>query len=291
MKVECAAQIEATLGEGPIWSVRERCLYWFDMYQAAIYRYRPTEGTNERLPLPEIGHVGGLVPRARGGLVMGAAAGLVFYDPVRGTIEPFVDPRNGRRDVLYNDAKADRFGRLWISTYHEPGTEPRAALYRIDPYGRVSTPVDRLIVGNGPAFAPDGRTLYIAETMHGVIYAYDLDPESGAVGSRRLFAEVPSTSGFPDGMTVDHEGGLWNAHYGGGRITRYHADGRVDLTVAMPVPFVTSCMFGGPDLSTLYVTSASSELSPSQRAQAPLSGSLFAIETPFEGLPEPEFSG
>ena len=194
--------------------------YWFDMYLPAVYRYRPGDGVNERLPLPDVNHVGGLVPRERGGFVLGVPDGLVFYDPATGAISPFIDPRNDD-GVLYNDAKADRQGRLWIDTYHVSETEPLAALYRIDPDGQATTVVDGLVVGNGPAFAPDGRVLYLADSGAGEIYAFDVDSQSGALGPRRLFAALPPDCGAPDGMTVDSDGGLWNAHYGGARVTRY----------------------------------------------------------------------
>lgn len=291
MKVQCAVEIEAELGEGPFWSVRDSCLYWMDMYSAAIYRYRPQDGSNIRLIGPNAGQIGGLLPCKSGGFVLGLPEGLAFYDVNSCQLTPFVDPRSVKKDVHYNDAKADAAGRLWIDTYHEAESEPVAALYGIEPDGAVASVVDGLIVGNGPAFAPDGRTLYIADSAIREIYAYDVDPETGTLGPRRLFAGADSAPGMPDGMTTDRDGGLWNARYMAGQVVRYTPEGELDVTIPLPVPLVTSCMFGGADLATLYVTSASAGMSAEERKSAPLSGSLFAVETGYVGLPEPEFAG
>jgi sugar lactone lactonase YvrE len=292
MKAEVAVEIKSLLGECPIWSHRDQCLYWLDMYKLAIYRYRPKEKRNEQLALPNINHVSSFIPRKKKGFILGVSTGLVFYDELSGSITPFIDPRNNRRDTLLNDAKADYLGRLWVGTYHESEKEPRAALYRIEPNGEFTTVIDQLICSNGPAFSPDGHILYIADSMRSTIYEYDVDPNSGSLGDQKVFASVPRALGFPDGMTVDCDGGLWNAHYGGGLITRYYPNGTIDFTVSLPAPYVTSCMFGGPNLSTLFVTTASSDANGSELTpQAPLSGALFKIDTHFEGIVEPEFLG
>ncbi|MBT7645531.1 MAG: SMP-30/gluconolactonase/LRE family protein, partial [Rhodospirillaceae bacterium] len=262
-----------------------------DMYLPAIYRYRPDSGENERLPLADVSQIGVLIQRCNGGFVLGVPDGLALLDPVNGELTPLTDPREDRDGVFFNDAKADRQGRLWINTYHVSETKPVSTLYRVDPDGTATVAAGGMMLANGPAFAPDGSVLYLADSTAGMIYSYDMDSASGALGPQELFAEIWPDAGIPDGMTVDSEGGLWNAHYEAARLTRYLPDGEVDLTVTLPVPNVTSCMFGGPDLATLYVTSATSGLSASELADAPLSGGLFAIETGFNGLPEPEFAG
>lgn len=292
MKVEVAAEIKSLLGECPIWSHRDQCLYWLDMYKPAIYRYWPKEKRNEQLAIPNIHYVSSFIPRKKKGFILGVSTGLVFYDEPSGSITPFIDPRGNKLDTVLNDAKADNLGRLWVGTYHATEKEPRGELYRIEPNGEFTTVIDQLICSNGPAFSPDGNILYIADSIRSTIYKYDVDLNSGSLGDQRVFARVPHALGFPDGMTVDCDGGLWNAHYGSGLITRYHPNGAIDFTVSLPAPYVTSCMFGGPNLSTLFVTTASigpngSELSP----QAPLAGALFKIDTNFEGIVEPEFLG
>ena len=135
MNVKCVANINSLLGECPIWSSRDQCLYWLDMYRPAIYRYRPEDNTNEQLPLKGPGYVSSFIPRKNGGFVLGTSAGLVTYDESSGHTSPFVDPRDNKDDTVFNDAKADHMGRLWVGTYHESEELPNAALYRVEPAG------------------------------------------------------------------------------------------------------------------------------------------------------------
>ena len=292
MNIKCVANINSLLGECPIWSSRDRCLYWLDMYRPAIYRYRPEDNTNEQLPLKGPDYVSSFIPRKNGGFVLGTSAGLVTYDESSGHTSPFVDPRDNKDDTVFNDAKADHMGRLWVGTYHESEELPNAALYRVEPAGDFTVVIEGFICSNGPAFSPDGKVLYIADSIRYTIYAYDVEPKSGSLGDKRVFARLTKELGFPDGMTVDSNGGLWNAHYGSGMVTRYDPNGSVDFTLSIPAPYVTSCMFGGPNLSTLFVTTASSDANGTKLTpHADLAGALFAIDTHFSGLPEPEFSG
>jgi sugar lactone lactonase YvrE len=133
--------------------------------------------------------------------------------------------------------------------------------------------------------------MYLADTPTGRILAYDLDRASGALANRRTFVQVPAADGWPDGMTVDAEDYLWSCHWGGWRLTRYAPDGRIERVVWLPVPQVTSCTFGGPDLATLYVTTAAVDLDEATRARAPLAGALFAFQPGVVGLPEHSFLG
>jgi sugar lactone lactonase YvrE len=169
--------------------------------------------------------------------------------------------------------------------------EPAGALYRTDPGGRWQRMVDGITVPNSLAWSPDDRTMYFADTPHRVIWAYPFDAETGALGARRPFAEVPEGAGYPDGSTVDADGCLWNAHFDGWRLTRYAPDGRVDRVVPLPVQRPTSCAFGGPGLGVLYVTSARARLTEAELARGPLAGGLLALEPGPRGLPEPRFAG
>jgi sugar lactone lactonase YvrE len=146
-------------------------------------------------------------------------------------------------------------------------------------------------VANGVGWTPDDRLFYFTDTQKQVIYAYDFDLASGEIANRRMFITVPEAEGKPDGMTVDAEGFLWVAHWDGWCVTRYDPDGKVDRVINLPVPRPTSCVFGGPDLQTLYVTSARIRLSAAQLAEAPLSGSVFSIDTGIKGLPENLYGG
>ena len=229
--------------------------------------------------------------RAKGGFVVAKLDGLFFLD-VEGTrLTPFADPKAGRQNTCYNDGKVDRQGRLWIGTMHVPETDPEGSFYRVDPDGGHAVIETGFVVPNGPAFSPDGRTCYLANTYAQEIIAYDVDPATGEASNRRIFAKVPAADGYPDGMAVDTDGCIWSAQWGGWRISRYDPDGKIERVVKFPVPQVSSCCFGGADMRTLFVTSATETMSEEDLAKSPLSGSLFAVETPFQGIAEPGFAG
>ena len=169
-------------------------------------------------------------------------------------------------------------------------SSPIGGLYCVEPSQKITQMDGEIILSNGLGWSPDDRTMYFTDFGRRVIYAYDFDADTGAVSKRRPFIEIPQDAGFPDGMTIDAEGCLWVAHWDGWRVTRYGPDGKPRQTIRMPVKRPTSCTFGGPDLSILYVTSARMGLTEAELAAAPLSGSVFAIRTDTVGLAEPKFS-
>ena len=151
---------------------------------------------------------------------------------------------------------------------------------------------NHVICSNGSGWSPDGRTMYYTESFRYAIFAYDFDPASGAISNRRTFAEIdPNSGGFPDGMTVDAEGFVWSNQVGLGRIVRYDPQGKMERIVQLPVPRATDCTFGGSNLDILYITSARETMTPKQLEQAPLSGSLFAVDPGVRGLPSTPFAG
>jgi sugar lactone lactonase YvrE len=289
--VECILKMRSILGEGPLWDERQATLYWLDLRKPAIYRFDPATGRNGRVKADLRGFVGAMVLRDRGGMMVLDHRGIFHLDPVSGRMKPFAKPAKNMRSIWFNDAKCDHQGNLWAGMGDRKEQKPLGVFYRIAPTGKAAKVDSKFICPNGPAFSPDGRTCYFADTNAGKIYRYDIDPGSGKIGPRRLFAALSEGQGMPDGMTVDSEGGIWSCHWDGWRITRYSPDGRVDRAIDMPVPRPTSVAFGGADLSTLYITSASLDLTREQIKQAPLSGSLFACQPGVRGLVEPRFAG
>jgi sugar lactone lactonase YvrE len=168
-------------------------------------------------------------------------------------------------------------------------SRPNGSLYRIDTDGVATRVESGIIVSNGIAFSPDGKTLYFTDTRRYTSYAYDLDLDDGIVTNRRVFAEYSATGDRPDGACVDVDGCLWAAFFAGGRIVRYRPDGQIDRSIALPVTNPTCLAFGGRDLKTLYVTTARKFLSDAQLASEPLAGALLAIEGVGQGLPEHRF--
>jgi len=237
--------------------------------------------------LPEV--VGSIAFRESGGLVAATKSGIHFLDAASGALEARVRPEAHLPDNRFNDGRCDRAGRFWAGTMSDVKRDPVGSLYRLDPDLSCTRLKGGVIIPNGLAFSPDGRTMYFADTNRHTIWAYDYDPATGAATGERVFADTGS--GRPDGSCVDAEGCLWNAEYGAWRLVRYTPDGEVDRVIEVPVANPTCCCFGGADLATLYVTTATQRLTAEDLAQQPLAGSLLALRPGVRGLHEPRFAG
>jgi len=282
-------EANAVLGEGPVWDPLERRLYWTDIKGRAIHRFDPATGADTRWPVTE--PVGSLAVRAQGGLVVAMRSGFHFFDPATGETTPIVHPEPERPQNRFNDGKTDRQGRFWAGSMHDPETEPTGSLYRLDADLACHRLVEGLVCPNALCWSPDGRTMYHADTARRTVWAWDFDPDAGAIVNRRTFLEVPAADGAPDGATVDAEGFVWLAHWGGWRLTRLDPAGRVQRVVRLPVQQPTCPAFGGPDLDVLYVTSASITLTAEARARQPWAGGILALDPGVRGLPEARFRG
>jgi sugar lactone lactonase YvrE len=273
------------LGEGPLWHAGEGALYWVDIYGEAFHRLHVESGRHERF---EVGvQVGVLAFRSGGGLLMATQNGFAFWDESAGKLDHFADPEADKPQSRFNDGAVDRNGRFWAGTM---GDGAHNALYRLDPDGSIHTMETGVIISNGIGWSPDNRTMYYADSPRKVIYAYDYDAASGGIANRRALVQ-DEDPGVPDGLTVDEEGFIWSARWGGWCLNRYDPAGQLERKIAMPVEFPTSCIFGGPDLDTLYITSAWTELGEAGRADRPLDGDLFSLKTAVRGMPEPQFGG
>jgi sugar lactone lactonase YvrE len=275
-----------------MWHPGEQACYWVDWYGPIIRRLRWGQEKIESWTIPGETIIGSFVFARDGRLLIAVDSGLRLFDPRTGTSTPFADPNERRPGVAYNDSKLESSGRLWVGTFDLPETEPRGILYCVEPDGRWGVGDSGFAVCNGPAFSPDGRTLYFSDSVGRRVLAYDLSPQHRTLANRRVFAQFKADEGVPDGLTVDAEGGVWIAMWDGWRVARYTPDGMLDRVIHLPVPRPTSCCFGGDDLGTLYVTSARVRLSAAQLAEAPLSGSVFAVDARgARGLVEPAFRG
>jgi sugar lactone lactonase YvrE len=299
MEIRCVLRARSVLGEGALWSPSEGVLYWVDQMRPELHRFDPRTGKDTMVSadLPE--QLGALVPRASGGFVLAASDGISFVSADLRKRTPLVNPIAALPRASFNDAKCDRQGRLWAGTTDRMERDPIGCLYRIDPGGEARAIADGYICSNGPSFSPDGRVMYHSRSDQRAIHAYDIDGETGEARRGRIFATIAPDAGVPDGSTVDAEGYIWSAHWDGWRVSRYAPDGRVDREIEMPVQSPTSCAFGGPDMRTLYVTSASIRmvdgkwvyLDDAGFEAAPLAGGIFAIDVGVRGLPEPAFRG
>ena len=299
MEIRRVLDSRAVLAEAALWSPVEGVLYWVDQMRPEIHRFDPVSGLDSAFELELPAQLGALVPRTSGGFVLAASDGISVIDTDFRSRKPFVNPIAALPRASFNDAKCDRQGRLWAGTTDRQETEPIGQLYRLDRDGKMQLIVDGFICSNGPSFSPDGRVMYHTQTHDRVIYAYDIDVDTGEARNQRIFAIIEPGSGVPDGSTVDSEGCLWSTHWGGARINRYTPGGQLDRVIAMPVKSPTSCAFGGPDMRTLFVTSASIEfvdgkwvyLDEAGFRSDPNAGAILAIDVGVDGLPEPGFRG
>ena len=286
IEVEHLLPARNKLGEGPLWHPGEKALYWVDIEGDSFQCYFPDTGKQETFPVGQ--PVGCLAFREKGGLLLALRDGIGFWDLKTGSLEMITNPEESRENARFNDGKVDRQGRFWAGTI---GDDDQSALYRLDPNGSVHTMETGITISNGIGWSPDDKTMYYTDSAVRRIYAYDFNPASGEISNRRDFVKVPTTEGFPDGLTIDSEGFIWSAQWDGWRVTRYDPDGKVERVVYMPVQRPTSCVFGGEDLSLLFITSAWTGLHETDLREQPLAGDLFLIQTEITGKPVNYFKG
>lgn len=289
MIAELFVKRQDMLGEGMLYRSPETGLAWVDILNKRLM-LADADGTNIRT-VEQDTEIGAVLPGTRDDLILVLRNSVVRFDSNTGTSELLWsaadrEPAGNR----FNDAAVDPFGNLWIGSMDFDAEAPTGVLYRLSPDLQVQTIDSGFKVLNGPTFSPDGRTVYVGDTMAGQVLAYDCDPETGVVGNRRLFLDLGPFGGLPDGMTVDASGNVWACQITAGRIGCYAPDGTKLKSVALPVPMVTSCCFGGSDLSTLYVTTARIILDPIDLEAYPDSGSLYRIPTGSRGLAPNRFS-
>lgn len=293
-QVECVLDIKAQSGETPVWSVAEQRLFWVDQLSFTLNAFDPVAGRNQSWRMPA--HVSSFAIRGAGEpVVVALRTGLFDFDRATGQLTALAAPPP--YDIAthrYNDGRCDRQGRYIIGSvdlgYYDDKVPGRAAVYRLDRLG-LRPIVGNITCSNGIAFSPDGRTLYLADSPQGVVFAFDYDIDTGTPGNQREFIRLDRGQGIFDGAEVDSEGGYWVALLMRGAVARYMPDGRLDRIIPVPVLQPTKVAFGGPSLSTLYLTSAGHRHIPGDAPLGPRAGGIFAIETGVRGIPEPAFAG
>ena len=285
MGIEKEAQqvckVGAELGEGPVWIQRDGTVRFVDIKGRRLHRFDPSAGTLQSADAPE--QPGFILPAQAGGFVVGLKNGLHrFDDKTRAftklsVVEPQL-PGNRLNDAMVGPDKA-----LWFGSMDDGESAASGALYRFDGSGLPVALDKGYCITNGPAFSPDGRTFYHTDTLNRHVFAFDCSPQ-GALSNKRLFVTIEASAGYPDGTSVDAEGGVWIALWGGWGVRRYAPNGELLTTVRLPCSNVTKVAFGGADLRTAYVTTAWKGLSAAERAAQPLAGDLFSFRSDVPGL-------
>jgi L-arabinonolactonase len=288
MKITRLPLPRCSVGEGPVWDEAEQALYYVDILEKRVMRWDPATGGHASWSVPAM--IGSMALRTGGGAIVALPDGIHALDFESGGVAPFAlfDPPDP--NVQLADGKVDRAGRFVFGTSHRQAKEPIGGLYTLGTDRRITPLDDGVILGNGPCFSPDDRTLYHADSMRQTIYAYDYDLATGAATNRRSFFDTTPYGPIPDGATIDANGDMWVAICEGGAVLQLSPTGEVRRAIEMPTRLPASCMFFGPELDRLFVPSIDPSFLGREPAEA--DGWCYAIDgLGVQGLPEPRYDG
>jgi sugar lactone lactonase YvrE len=276
--------LQADLGEGPVWVERDRALWFTDIKRQKVYRFDPASGEKRAWDAPE--QVGFVLPAERGGFIAGLQSGLHHFDADTGAFDLIVEVDADLPDNRINDGVIDPLGRIWFGTMDNSERAKNGAFYCFDRGELKPTALTGISITNGPAVSPEGDRLYWVDTLAGTISACDIQAD-GELGPSREVVYIMTAEGHPDGPTVDSEGCIWISLYSGWEARRYSPDGALLERVRFPVSNITKLAFGGPDLKSAFATTARHLLKPEAIEQQPQAGGLFRFEADIAGVPSP----
>ena len=290
-EIEALPVAPSILGESPTWWPEQGALWWTDIPGKALHRWRPAEARHDEWAFET--EVGSLAPLPGGELLLALRGGIERFDPASGRRVPLAGAPYDQKELRFNDGKADPQGRFWVGSICDPREPPRAALYRWAG-GRLDRMAGEISVSNGLAWSPDGATMYWADTHSARVWAFDFDRDQGSLSRQRVFASFPrkqpgqdlaTYGGRPDGAAVDAEGCYWLAMFEGQRVLRFSPAGELLREIALPTRCPTMPCFGGPDLKTLFITTARENRPAAELAAQPLAGCVLTMKVDVPGLP------
>ena len=289
MQAHSILHAQAALGEGALWNPETHRLYWVDIEGRALHIFDPVTGQDAQFPTGE--RVGTVVPQHDGNVLVALQNGIHRLSLATGQLTALASPL-ANSSLRFNDGKCDPAGRFWVGTFDLQQRPHAGTLYRFDPDGGLHVMLRGITNSNGIAWSLDQATMYYIDTPTRAVQAFDYDHTTGSIANARIIIRLPESAGWPDGMTLDADGKLWVALWGGGAVHCYDpGTGALLHVVEVPAPFTSSCAFGGTALETLYVTTARGGLSDEQRQRFPLSGDVFALEPGARGVPACFYGG
>jgi sugar lactone lactonase YvrE len=296
MHPELLLDARADLGEGPVWDASRGLLYWVDIHAGRLHTYDPVEQVDDWVHVGE--RLGCIAPLAVSlqtqgtSLLIALNSGFMTLNLPSQRMVILANPEPHLPGNRFNDGKCDPAGRFLAGTMDDAEKEASGSLYSYSTDGTLKTLLTGVRISNGLTWSPDFQIFYYIDSPTRQVTAFDYDLATGNIANPRLAINVPPKMGWPDGMTSDFEGMLWVALWGGAKLTRWNpANGQLLEAIPIPVLNVTSCIFGGPDLTDLYITSARKGMSAEQLAKYPLSGGLFRIRTKIRGMHSFVFGG
>ncbi len=277
---ELALKLECNVGEGPFWDEVEQKLYFVDIVNKQIKIFSPTSKLVETVQFNQ--EIGAVFLDQKSNLIVAARDGI-FAATRDGVLETLLAPIELEdTSIRTNDAKCDAYGRMWVGTMAFDFTPGAAALFSFDSKD-LKKVVPDLTVSNGIGWSLDKKIMYFIDSPTKRVDIFDFDLESGELRNRRPFLLLGDLDALPDGLTTDEDGGVWVALFGGGEVRRFDSQGTLTHIVEIPVKQVTSCCFGGGDMSELYITTAQNGMDSDSLIREPLAGSLFRGKTSFKG--------
>jgi sugar lactone lactonase YvrE len=289
MKIETVTNHLCVLGEGPVWDAAKNEIIWVDIIDGAIHQY---SFANELLKTFSMGELIGCVALCKNDdLIFASRSGFGLLDRNTGTKKMLHHPETHLPINRFNDGKCDAAGRLWAGTMAIDETIGAGSVYLMD-INKSEKKINNTTISNGIAWNSDNTILYFIDTPTFEVVSYQFNKITGDISERKVVIQIPKEDGHPDGMTIDTEGMLWIAHWDGWQVTRWNPlTGEKLSFIQMPVSKVTSCIFGGPELKDLFITSARKGLSEEALKEQPLAGALFVIRNcGYQGLPAFEFN-
>lgn len=289
-ELELLIDAQATLAEGPSWDERKGFLYWVDVVKKEVHIYDSQKSIDRCIKLDQM--VGAAVPRESGGLVLAMEKGFYALDMETEELTLLNDPEGDLPCNRFNDGKCDEAGRFWAGTMDRNGNTNQGSLYRLDTDMNCKKMLDGLTISNGLAWDTKKQKMYFIDTPTKKIVSFDYDADSGDISNKKVVVQFPEGEGVPDGMTIDDEGMIWVAHWGGGKVSRWNPEtGEFLEQILIPATQVTSCVFGGKDLDELYITTAREDLSEKSLLSQPKAGGIFKIRVGVKGSPTFFFRG
>ena len=284
--VRCVCSTRDLLGESPTWLKEQNSLYWVDIKRCLIHKINFHNNKESSWQFNE--QLGCIAHYKDNIFIAGTKRGFMFVDLTTNELIPIINPEKTLINNRFNDGKCDTLGRFYAGTMNDQDNKPTGSFYIL--YNDlICKKIDSgYIVSNGPTFSPDYRKIYLTDTRKGEIYCSDIK-DDGTLFNKKILITIPQNEGRPDGMTVDEEGYLWIALFGGSCVNRYNTLGKKVEQIKLPVSCVTSCVFGGQNLNLLFITTASFKLSAEQKNNEPEAGSLFCVKLETKGLKTNKF--
>ena len=275
---------KCTLGEGPVWDRRKQSLFWVDIEGRKLHRHQPNIQKNTEWSFD--GMLGAAIPMENEHMLLALESGLASFDCESEKLTELRVLENTNEKLRFNDGKVGPNGNFWIGTMDKGGAPKAGNFYCVDSKLKSTLQIADTHISNGMAWSADKKTFYYIDSPTFEVRAFDFEKENGSISNGKAVIKVLGDYGSPDGMSIDSEGMLWVAHWGGHCVRRWNPDtGKVLQKIEVNAPHVTSCCFGGKDLKTLYITTARSGLTEAQLKEFPKSGGLFVFETEVKGTP------